>query len=162
MKKASKSTGCRSAPVCLCYMVRLLQLRHNLIMIERLVLRLFHHRAVRLASGPDFKETVHLVERHGLRLRDEEPHESEAAESHGAEEEIHAVARLAHAVDHVGRDAGDDECPEPVGHRSEELPDVAGALAEHFGVDDPWSAVPGVDVDGRPEVNHEDRGDARR
>lgn len=132
-----------------------LNLAQCLINVKVLCLRLFHNNRVRLSARPDLKESIHLVKRHSLSLGDKEPNKRQTAKGDTAKQEVHAVSGLAHAIDHIGSDASDDERPEPVCHRREQLSDVTGALAEHFCVDDPRSSVPGIDVDGSPEVYHE-------
>lgn len=142
-------------------MLRLVhQLVHDIVAIQRLVLRLVHDNPLSNGGGLDLKQTVHLIQRHRLGLGNEKVHKSKAAQRHAAKQEVHAEAGLTHAVDHVWRDARDDEGPQPVCHGSEELADAARALREHLRVDDPRRAVPAVDVDGRPEVDHDDGGDA--
>jgi hypothetical protein len=137
-------------------------LPQHLIAIKVLRLQLLHNSRVRIARRSNLEQTIHLVKRHSFCLWDQEPDKSESAKCHAAEQEVHAETRLAHAVDHVWRDARDDKCPEPIGHGREQLSDVARALAEHLSVDNPWRAVPGVDVDGCPEVYHEDGSNAFR
>jgi hypothetical protein len=135
-------------------------LPQHLIAVKVLRLQLLHNSSIRIPRRSNFEKTIHLVQRHSFCLGNQEPDKSESAKRHAAEQEVHAETRLAHAVNHIRRDACDNECPEPVGHGREQLSDVARALAEHLGVDDPWCAVPGVDVDGCPEIHHEDSGDA--
>lgn len=135
------------------------ELIHQPIAIKSLILRFLHDRLLRLTHRANLEKTVHFVERYRLGLRNEEPHEREAANRDSAEQV--EDTKLVHAVYHVRRDARDDKSPEPVSHRSEQLAYVAGTLAEEFGVDHPGCAVPGVDIDGCPEVNDEHCSDAR-
>lgn len=76
-----------------------------------LVLELLHDGRLSLTNGPDFEEAIHLVERNGFGLGNEEPHKDKRSGGDTAEEEVHAATGWAHTINHVGGDAGDDEGP---------------------------------------------------
>lgn len=140
---------------------RLLPLRiHKLLHLHIIPRQLLHELGLCAANRLYLEQPIHAIKRHALRLRDQEPHENHGKGAHRAEEEVHPAPVLAHARDHVGRDARDDERPQPIRHGRADLPHVAGGLVEHLCVDDPGGSVPGGDVDAGPEVDHEDGGDA--
>ena len=107
----------------------------------------------------DLKQLIHVLQRDALRLRNKEVHERYAQNHQAGEEKIHPVT---HRVEHLRREARNDEVPEPVVCGGRGLPQGPRVLREHLRVDDPGGAVPGRGVEGGPEVEEEDGGDAAR
>lgn len=64
---------------------------------------------IRFSRRRDVKETIHGFEGDGFCLGDEKPDEENAENHHAGEEEEDSAAARAHAVEHLGREAGDDE-----------------------------------------------------
>lgn len=114
---------------------------------------------MRAPRGLHLEQAVHALERDGLGLGDEEENEDGGEDHEGGEEHVDAEA---HRVEHLLGEAGDDEVPEPVVGGGEGLAEGAGVLVEHLRVDDPGGAVPRGGVEGGPEVEEEDGGDAAR
>lgn len=98
-----------------------------------------------------------MLQRDTLRLGNKEVHERYAQDHQAGEEKIHAVT---HRVEHLRRKARDDEVPEPVVCGGGGLTQGTRVLREHLRVDDPGGAVPRGGVEGGPEVEEEDGGDA--
>ena len=105
---------------------------------------------VRLACG-EFagEEAVHGLERDALGLGQEEPDEDDRAQHQAREEEVDAVA---HGIEHLGSEAGNDEVPEPVVRSGESLCESTDVLVEHLGVVDPWGTIPRWRVEDGPQV----------
>ncbi|KAJ8119031.1 hypothetical protein OPT61_g83 [Boeremia exigua] len=122
--------------------------------------QLLHKLRLRAAHRLHLKQPIHLIKRHTLRLRDKEPHKHHRAGTHRPEEEIHPEPIAPHTSHHIRRNTRDDKRPQPVRHGRAHLPDITGGLVEHLGVDDPGRAVPRCNVHARPQVDHEDGGDA--
>ena len=61
----------------------------------------------------DLEQAIHRLEWDTLGLWNQEVDEWDRQDHHGCEEVVDAAARLAHAVEHLRREAGDDEVPEP-------------------------------------------------
>lgn len=118
---------------------------------------LFEDDVVRLPHGLDFEEAVHALEGNALGLRQEEEDEDNGANHHGGEEEVDTAARRTHGVEHLLREAGDDEVPEPVGCCCSRLTQRASVVVEDLAVDNPGGAVPRGCVEDGPEVEEEDR-----
>lgn len=95
-----------------------------------------------LTYRPDLEEAVHIFQRNRLGLRDQEPDENNAADHHGSKEEEHSSAGRTHVVEHLWREAADDEVPEPVVGGGGGLAEATGVHVEHFAVEDPGCAVP--------------------
>ena len=85
------------------------------------------------------KQPIHLLKRNALGLRHQEEDIDCRNNHHRREKEVHAVV---HAVEHLRREAGDDEVPEPIVCGGESLGKGADVLVEHFGVEDPGRSVP--------------------
>lgn len=64
---------------------------------------------IRFSRRRNVKETIHGFERDGFCLGDEKPDEENAENHHAGEEEEDSAAARAHVVEHLGREAGDDE-----------------------------------------------------
>lgn len=122
-----------------------------------LPLQLLHDDTMRLARVPDGKELVHVLKRDTLSLRDQKVHKRNRQDHERRKEEVHPVA---HGVEHLRCKARDDEVPEPVAGGGRRLAEGARVLGEHFRVDDPGRAVPAGRVEGGPQVEEEDGGDA--
>lgn len=75
--------------------------------ISLLILR--QNNFIRFSRRRNFKETIHGFERDGFCLGDEKPDEENAENHHAGEEEEDSAPARAHAVEHLGREAGDDE-----------------------------------------------------
>lgn len=117
---------------------------------------LLENDAVGLPHGLGREQAIHALERDTLRLGHEEEDEEDGEDHHGGEEEVHAAARGTHVVEHLGREARDDEVlgmalviysasrvsvrgmayPEPVACRCRGLTQGTGVVIEHFTVDD--------------------------
>ena len=80
------------------------------VMSEILVLpsKLLHDSLVCLAHRLDSKETVHMLQRNGLGLRDEEEDEEDRDYHERREEKVDAVG---HLEEHLWREARDNEVP---------------------------------------------------
>jgi hypothetical protein len=135
------------------------QTRPICVMPELLILqlRLLSHNRVRLPHRLYLKQPAHLLELDPFRLGHEEEDEDDAENHERREEEVHAVL---HLQEHLGREAADDEVPEPVVGGGRRLAQRPRVLVEHLAVDDPGGAVPRGRVEGGPEVEEEDGGGA--
>lgn len=65
--------------------------------------------AVGLPHGLGGEQAIHALERDTLRFGDKEEDEEDGEDHHGGEEKVHAAAGGAHVVEHLGREARDDE-----------------------------------------------------
>jgi len=69
---------------------------------------------VRIPDRLNSEQTVHALERNGLCLWNEEEDKDDGNDHHACEEHVDAEAVLAHLEEHLRREAGDDEVPEPI------------------------------------------------
>lgn len=118
---------------------------------------LVENDVVRSPDRLDLEETVHALEGNALGLRQEEEDEDDGADHHRCEEEVDTAARRTHGVEHLLREAGDDEVPEPVGCCCSCLAQRASVVVEDLAVDDPGGSVPRGCVEDGPKVEEEDR-----
>lgn len=125
-------------------------LSHGLHLLQSL-----EHDPVGLVARLDLEQLIHALKRNTLGLRNEEENERYGQNHQAGEEKVHSVA---HGKEHLRREPRDDEIPEPVVGGCRRLAEGTSLLAEHFGVDDPGSAVPGWCVENGPQVEEEDRG----
>jgi len=84
---------------------------HLLLKLHVLLRKLPHQRLVSLPHRLDLEQPVNLLQRDSLGLGDEKKGEEEGEERQRSEEEVDAVA---HRLEHLLREARDEEVEEPV------------------------------------------------
>lgn len=89
---------------------------------------------VRPPHGLHGEEAIHAFERDTLRFGNEEEDECDGADHHGREEEIDTASGGTHGIEHLLREAGDNEVPEPVGSRGRRLSKSSCVVVEDLGV----------------------------
>lgn len=104
------------------------------------------------------EDLVHLLKRHALSLRDEEPGEEEHREAEGPVDEIRPVSRCANSDHHVRGSASNNEVEQPLGGSGQR--DVGGSQARSrdLGDVDPADGSPAKLEKGCEQEDH-DNGD---
>ena len=121
------------------------------------LLQLLHDPTMRVPDRLRLEQPVHPFQWHTLRLGDEEENEDNGADHQASEEEVDAIRHLS---EHLRREPGDEEVPQPVAGRGHGLCQRTHVGIEHLRVQDPWRTVPRWSVARGPDVEEDDCHDA--